>query len=263
MVLPSTYDYMDVLGETALENAMARDTTNSAVFEKLNLVQPFLSELNKRSAARVAADKDFAYVREDIERVKKVMGDKNISLNEASRLKEAEENEARQKARDQELKARKWPDEKIYDLTLTQADQPGLPPPLIITNGVVANTSTGLPKGMYAIRDAHNSSISNYFLWTNETLVSSTFTFTNTPKSGRAGLSISTNEVKLAGTGTNSSAAAESDDAATKTVNPADLGPEERASLVEAERILVDYISLLHPSEPLTAGRQGGGGAGY
>ena len=99
VVMPSTYDYMDLLGETALDNALPWDTIGSASFDKLNRVQPFVAELKKRSAARVATDKDFAYVREDIEQVKKVMGDKSISLDEADRLKEMEENEARQKAR--------------------------------------------------------------------------------------------------------------------------------------------------------------------
>ena len=111
--LPSTYEYMELLGETSLDNALPWDTIGAAPYEKLNCVQPFLPELKRRSASRVATDEDYAYVREDIEQVKKVMGDKTISLNERQRLKEVEDNEARAKAREAEIKARKWPDEKI------------------------------------------------------------------------------------------------------------------------------------------------------
>ena len=57
------------------------------------------------------------------------------------RLKEMDENEARSRNRDQELKARKWPDERIFDLTLKQAAERGLPSPLVITNGVVVTNA--------------------------------------------------------------------------------------------------------------------------
>ena len=43
--LPSTYDYMDMLGETSLDNALPWDTIASAQYDKLNCVQPFLPDL--------------------------------------------------------------------------------------------------------------------------------------------------------------------------------------------------------------------------
>ena len=100
-----------------------------------------MPELRKRSAERVAADKEFAYVREDIELFKKHQADKTISLNEKQRLKEQEEAEARQKARDKERLARPEPPEKVYELTLKQADLPGLPPPVAKTNAALAKLS--------------------------------------------------------------------------------------------------------------------------
>jgi carboxyl-terminal processing protease len=215
ITLPSTYDYMDMLGETSLDNALPWDTIDAAQYDKLNCVQPFLPELKARSALRVASDRDFAYVHEDIEQVKKLMGDKTISLNERQRLKEADQNEARQEAREQELKTRKWPDEKIYDITLAQADMDGLPSPLIITNGMVLTNSAPLA-GM------------------------------NGP--GAAAPAVDTNAVASAGGG--------EPDFAPKpnTITaPADLPTEERASLLEAERILVDYVSLWNADAALTA----------
>jgi len=129
IVLPSTYDFME-LGEASLENAMPWDTNYPAEYDKLNRVQPYLGELKKRSDARIAADRDFSYVREDIDREKKIMADKSISLNEMQRLKEAEENETRERGREQEVKSRKRQDEKVYKITLKQVDDPGLPKPL-------------------------------------------------------------------------------------------------------------------------------------
>ena len=62
----------------------------------------------------------------------------------SERLKERQEADARQKARDQERAARKAPDVKIYELTVENAGEPGLPPPLGETNTVTANK---LPAG--------------------------------------------------------------------------------------------------------------------
>jgi C-terminal domain of tail specific protease (DUF3340) len=217
IVLPSTYDYMDMLGETSLDNALPWDTNSSAQYDRLNCVQPFLPDLKVRSALRVATNRDFTYVREDIEQVKKFMGDKTISLNEQVRLKEADENEARQKAREEELKSRKWPDAKIYDISLAQAEMDGLPTPLIITNGMVLTNSAQLA------------------------------TVTG-PGPDAAGPGVDTNAVASASSG--------SPDPTAKPgvpTGPAELSTEDRASLLEAERILVDYISLWNADTALTA----------
>jgi carboxyl-terminal processing protease len=121
IVLPSSYDYMET-EEAREENVMPWDEIQGTPYDKLNMVQPFLPELEKRSAKRVAASKDFAYVREDIGLVKKTMSDKSASLNEGQRLKESAEAESRKKERDAEMKARKEPSVKIFDLTLKNGD---------------------------------------------------------------------------------------------------------------------------------------------
>src|SRR6266496_1220502 len=130
---PSFSNYRE-LGEVSLENPLPWDEIPGAKYEKLNLIQPLLPELRKRSGGRVTADKDFVYLQEDIETYKKYLADKSVSLNEAARLKEIKENEERIEARKKERKARHEPEEKVYELTLKQVDMPGLPQPLAKTN---------------------------------------------------------------------------------------------------------------------------------
>lgn len=134
IVLPSRLSFSKDIGESALENPMPWDVINGAQYERLDLVQPYLSELMSRSNDRVATNQDFVYIREDIEEYRKAQADKSISLNEKQRLKEKEEIDARQKARDKELRARKETEDKVYEITLKQVDLPGLPPPVEKTN---------------------------------------------------------------------------------------------------------------------------------
>jgi carboxyl-terminal processing protease len=134
IVLPSVFNESKDIGEGSLENPMAWDTIPSARYEAVNRVSPYLPDLRKRSATRVSADKDFDYIREDIEQYRKLQADKTVSLNEKQRLQEKDEADARQKARDKERLARKESPEKVYELTLRQVDLPGLPPPMEKTN---------------------------------------------------------------------------------------------------------------------------------
>jgi carboxyl-terminal processing protease len=153
IVLPSVLNYATDVGEEALENPLEWDTIPKAKFEELNRVTPAcLAELLKRSANRVATNQDFAYIREDIELFRKRQADKTISLNEKQQLKEREENDARQKARDQERRARKEPDQKVYELTLKLVDQPGLPPPVEKTNVVAAAKSGTNEAGLQVVK---------------------------------------------------------------------------------------------------------------
>ena len=52
-------------------------------YHRLNLVEPYRSELRKLSDARVATNQDFIYIRQDIDEFKKLQADKTVSLNEA------------------------------------------------------------------------------------------------------------------------------------------------------------------------------------
>jgi carboxyl-terminal processing protease len=73
-----------------------------------------LDELRKNSSDRLSKDKDFAYIREDVELVKKQRADKTISLNEAKRQQEKKETEARVEARKQERDARPAVADKVF-----------------------------------------------------------------------------------------------------------------------------------------------------
>jgi carboxyl-terminal processing protease len=151
IVLPDVLNYSTQFGESALENPLLCDTIPSVNYSKLNLVQLYLDELRRRSSTRIATNQDFIYIRQDIDQFQKLQADKTASLNERERLKERQEADARQKARDQERAARKAPDVKIYELTVAKAGEPGLPPSLQKTNTVTAN---GLPAGTNSTQTA-------------------------------------------------------------------------------------------------------------
>ncbi len=118
--LPSILDYLD-LGESKLPRALPADSINPARYESLNRVKPHLAELGRLSSLRLAADRDYEYVRQDIDRVKKQQADKSVSLNEAKRRQEVAQQKSQTEARKKERLARPNSGEKIYELTLDAA----------------------------------------------------------------------------------------------------------------------------------------------
>ena len=140
IVLPSPLNYSEDIGEASLEDGPGTETKSSQGdplghdrvpprdFQKQNHVVPHLSELLQRSTQRLGTNQDYVYIREDIDLFRKNQLDKSISLNEKQRLKEKDEGDARQKARDTERKARKQGNEKVFELGLKQVELPGLPP---------------------------------------------------------------------------------------------------------------------------------------
>ncbi len=208
IVLPSANNYAEV-GEASLDNPLPWDTIRSANYDKLNLIQPLLPELQKRSLARLDKDQDFIYLREDIEQYRKLLADKSVSLNEAQRQKEKLESEGKLKIRQAELKSRAESGEKVYEITLKQAELPGLPPPVAKTNLL---TTAKTPHG--ALPDVNDASQSQ--------------------KSDVAA-------VKSVDTSKESSSSSSDDDEESGTepkVPPVD------ATLKETKRILVDLISM-------------------
>ncbi|MHC1766592.1 MAG: carboxy terminal-processing peptidase [Verrucomicrobiia bacterium] len=144
IILPSIYNYAEI-GEAALENPLPWDVIEPAPYEKLNLIQPILPDLRRRSLARIDKDPDFIYLQEDIALYRKKLADRTVSLNEEQRLKEKQEIEAREKAREAELKARPDSGETVYEITLKQATLAGLPAPMSKTNEV-SSVSATLPE---------------------------------------------------------------------------------------------------------------------
>ena len=147
IVLPSLNNHAEV-GEKSLDDPLPWDTIASASYEKLNRIEPVLPELKKRSESRVAADRDFAFLRGEIERYKKTLAEKSVSLNEAQRLKEKKEADERYKARKKEMAGRPDVQRKVYEITLKNADLPGLPEPVAKTNSLkTAKGPTFKPDG--------------------------------------------------------------------------------------------------------------------
>jgi carboxyl-terminal processing protease len=137
IVLPSVQNYSEEVGEKGLENPIEWDTIQGREYKRFNLVRPYLTELMRRSNDRISTNRDFGYIREDIEDFKKHQADKTSSLNENERLKEVLDREARKKARDQERLARPLSTDKLYDISLQQADMQGLPAPTVDTNSPI------------------------------------------------------------------------------------------------------------------------------
>jgi carboxyl-terminal processing protease len=140
IALPSLTDAGGV-GEAELKDPLPWDRLPPSDFVREDHVSPFLDELRARSAARVAGDKDFAYLREDMGRLKKSLETKTVSLNEADRRREKEETKAREESRRQERAARKESQPITYEITLKNADTPGLPAPSTTVSSPVAKLS--------------------------------------------------------------------------------------------------------------------------
>ena len=122
--LPSLYDHEDI-GEGALKGPLPYDEVAPADFQKEK--RPlFFEELRQRSAARVAADPEFKYVLEDLEKLKQKVAENRLSLNEKVRRDEIAKEKARREARIAEREKRHVADPKIYALTLDNVSKPTL-----------------------------------------------------------------------------------------------------------------------------------------
>ena len=144
IVLPSINNVLVEVGEAALDDPLKGGSIDPVPFEKVNRVAPYIAELKQRSDQRLTSDPDFTYVRSEMERYKKQQADKSVSLNEAVRLKEKREAAERAKARKKDLASRPEPPGKVYDLTLKDTDEPGLPPPTVRTNSASATTNKSI-----------------------------------------------------------------------------------------------------------------------
>jgi len=136
IALPSLWSDSPEIGETALDNHFEYDTIKSSHYDKVDMVQAEMPELLRRSIQRTATNKEFAYLREDIERIHKQHEDKTVSLNEKEQLADRARIIAEHQQREKERAAMKLDQPKVYDLTVAQANEPGLPPPAKPTNEV-------------------------------------------------------------------------------------------------------------------------------
>jgi len=146
IVLPSLTD-TPVISEAGMKNPMEWDTIPSAPFDRFDLVEPFVATLREKSQARIATDRDFAWLRDDIALAEKNRATKSVSLNEADRRQELNEAKERTKARDAERAAHQETAPLVYEITVKNATASGLPAPVkpnkVKTVDSVANDDAG------------------------------------------------------------------------------------------------------------------------
>jgi carboxyl-terminal processing protease len=136
ITLPSLWNDSTEVGESTLDNHLPYDTIASSHYQKVNMVQPELADLAKRSNERTATNKEFAYLRADIERIRKQREEKTVSLNEKQQLADRTQIIADHKQREAERATHKFTEPKIYDFNVKQAGDVGLPTPTKQTNDI-------------------------------------------------------------------------------------------------------------------------------
>lgn len=94
--LPSLYDE-SLVGESALDKAMGSDAIAPMNYSTYLPLKPVVEKLSSLSKARAANDPDFIYIEKRAEFEKSLRSD-SLSLNEQIRLREREQNKAKQLA---------------------------------------------------------------------------------------------------------------------------------------------------------------------
>ncbi len=125
IVLPSITDLPEI-GESDLVNPLPWDTIAPQKLVGSNRVNAALAELRKRSEQRITSSPDFADLKDEIKRFRKMRDDKSVSLNESVRQKEKADLKARNQALEKERLARATPLPAAYEVTVKTALQPGL-----------------------------------------------------------------------------------------------------------------------------------------
>ena len=139
VVLPSALTVLKI-GEANMPESLPWDEVPSAPHAQLNRTAPYLPVLREKSATRIAADQEFQWLREDIDRARKQHDNPVISLNEQERRQETAEQQGRDKAHRKIRSQRPAIAEKQYEITLKNVGDAGLPP--AATNAVVAASVT-------------------------------------------------------------------------------------------------------------------------
>ena len=109
--LPVTSD-AENFGESSYDNALPYVSIKPASYVASGDLKELIAPLQKRHEARIAKDKDFQYLQEDIAEMRKLRKENAISLNEAVRRKERDTQEAKTKLREARLAALSTVDDK-------------------------------------------------------------------------------------------------------------------------------------------------------
>ena len=100
--LPVTSD-SDSFGESSYDNALPWVSIKAASYVPSGDLKELFAPLQKRHDVRIAKDKDFQYLQEDINEMRKLRKENAISLNESVRRKERDTQDARAKLREARL----------------------------------------------------------------------------------------------------------------------------------------------------------------
>lgn len=98
---PSISD-SDNYGESSYDNALPWIQIKAAEFRPVTELAPRIADLQRRHDARVAKDKDFLQLLDDVAEYNRLRDSKQLSLNEAERRKEKERQDARLKSREKD-----------------------------------------------------------------------------------------------------------------------------------------------------------------
>lgn len=129
IILPSLSDQKE-FGEGSLKHRLPYDEVAPVKITESSAAGPLaIEELRAHSQQRVAADPEFAYVKEDIARIKEKIEKNTLSLNEKERKAELDADKTRKEHRDAERLAR-GPvfDVKTYEVRLDDVSAPKLRP---------------------------------------------------------------------------------------------------------------------------------------
>jgi carboxyl-terminal processing protease len=91
---------LETYGESSFDNALPWTSIEAAPFAPAGDMRELIVPLQSKHEARIAKDKDFQYLNEDLAEVRKLRKENVVSLNEAVRRKERDAQEARAKLRE-------------------------------------------------------------------------------------------------------------------------------------------------------------------
>ena len=106
VAFPEVYD-TDRIGESSLEDAMPWDEIKPAVYPHATQIQTVLPVLVDKHKERIVGNPDFEYLRELMQKSRETSKKKDISLNEAVRIKEKQDEDAWRLATENKLRAAK------------------------------------------------------------------------------------------------------------------------------------------------------------
>ena len=150
IVLPDLLDHSPFVGEVSLDYPLPWDTIDPVDFTQLNRVKPYLAELKARSSSRLATNQDFLYINQDIAEFEKMNEDRTATINEAESIHQREQAIAEAKARTEERESRPAPETIVYELTVENSGDPGLPAPMsYYSTNAVTTAYHGTPPVIY------------------------------------------------------------------------------------------------------------------